>query len=144
MGRPVATDRPEVAAWKEKYSQLDDATLLSVVPALEALLSDAQQQLEFLGKHYNERDANQEFRTHHLHAAIDLRAQGFDVAEYVASIDAQAESSDRAKKGVDEMSRKLLGYASDLLDRKRWILYEEAPRRGLLPALDDFPYPSLG
>lgn len=98
-------ERPEVAAWKQTYRQLDDATLLSLLPALDLLLSDARRQLDFLGKHDNQADAELDFRTQHLDNAMALRDQGVDVTEYLASIDAQAELSDRTKKNGDVMSR---------------------------------------
>jgi hypothetical protein len=135
----MVADRPEVAAWKAAYRELDNNTLLSLLPALDAAIEEAKPHLEMMDRAQQDDEQSPEFVTQHLHNAMRLREQGVDVSEYVAQVEGVA---DLTAKQAPERTRAymaMFGYLVDLTTRRKWIL-SEARRRKLLPDPADFPY----
>lgn len=133
-------ERSEVTAWKAKYQQLDDSALLSLLPALDEVIEQARTLLRMASESEHSASARSEEATKWLADAMALRDKGVDVTEFVDRVEKLADDATASAPRWAAHTMQALGYASDLIARKKWILGVELCRRGLLPNLADFPY----
>jgi hypothetical protein len=139
MERRRPKERPEVTAWKTKYQQLDDSTLLSLLPVLDQVIEQATTCLEMASEAERGVSAQSDDATKYLADAMALRDKGVDVSGFVAQVEELADGATASAPRMAAHTMQALGYASDLVLRKKWILDVELCRRGLLPDLADFP-----
>jgi hypothetical protein len=137
----MAVERPEVAAWKAAYRELDSSALLSLVPVLDAAIEAAKAEFELWERTVRDSGEGHEFVTQHLQNAMELRDRGVDVSAYVAQAEDLADFNSAKAPGYAKAHKRSFAYLTDLTMRRRWILDVEARRRGLLPDPVDFPYP---
>jgi hypothetical protein len=123
--------------WKTTYQQLDNASLLGLLPLLKDRIEQGKQQLEGVSSSI---DREQKFNQYWLDEAVELREQAHDAD--VATIIERFEQTVHAQGGPNpkeqQFQRGLLGYLVELETRRKWIVEVEAVRRGLLPDQADF------
>lgn len=137
----MVVERPEVAAWKAAYRELDSSALLSLLPALDAAIEAAKTEIDSMGRALQDDEQSHEFVAKHLQNAMTLRERGVDVSQYVAEAEGLADLTSEHAPRRAEAFKAVFAYLVDLTTRRRWILDVEARRRQLLPDPADFPYP---
>lgn len=133
-----SVDRPEVAAWKAAYRELDNSAVLALVPVLDAMIERAHRSVEEVAGYEARHDQSMDFTAAHLQQAMTLQEQGVDVAQYVATAEKHADNSTALAARQRRDHHGLLAYRSDLVMRRHWILTVELCRRGLLTDPDEF------
>lgn len=139
MGR----DRPEVAAWKAVYQNLDNSALLALVPILDTVIEQARREFESAGGYQDHHEKSLDFTTGRLQQAMVLREQGVDVSEYVAETEKMADDDTAFAAKASQRHRAMFAYLTDLRARRYWISNVEVCRRGLLTDPGEFLPPEL-
>ncbi|MFF5992888.1 hypothetical protein [Prauserella flavalba] len=128
----------EQTDWRSTFQGLDNAALLALLPLLQDRIDWGKQQLEAAGKTASQEEKFVEYCQRQLDRAVNLQEEGHDVSKVVDQLEQTLQSSAESKPKNWWMQRGLFTYLVELETRRKWITDVEAPRRGLLPAIEDF------
>ncbi|SMD26366.1 hypothetical protein [Kibdelosporangium aridum] len=121
--------------WTTTYQELDDATLLSLVPILAEEAIRWKKTLDLISQDRRPDEESPDASGSVEQVAMSPQGHRHDVASYVddieVTLDLRAASAASAERYTAEVFRHLV----DLTTRRRWILDVEGRRRGLLPQL---------
>lgn len=130
-------------SWKQTYQDLDNATLLSLIPLLQDRIDSGKTDFERSEQWLVDKEKAAERCQGWLDQALDMQRNGHDVDGFVEEFTQSLQLQSDAKPKDERFYAGMFAYLCDLQTRLLWIKDVESVRRGLLPGLDDFLHGDL-
>ncbi|MFC0112411.1 hypothetical protein [Kibdelosporangium aridum] len=121
--------------WTTTYQELDDATLLSLVPILAEEAIRWKKTLDLISPGQRPDEELSDASGSAEPVATSPREHRHDVASYVDEIEEMLDLRAASTASAERYTAAVFRHLVDLTTRRRWILDVEGRRRGLLPQL---------
>src|SRR5207248_8867353 len=112
------------------YPQLDNASLLGLLPLLNDRIEQGKRQLEAVTSSIARSEKFNKQCEKWLDQAVGLQEQGHDVSEPIEQFERSLHAHAETAPKEHQFQRGLFTYLIDLESRRKWIVEVEALRRG--------------